>query len=201
MEPEVCTVWGASKSFWCGSEVLVQQEGFHHRHQVPAGTALSSTQPRPQLTHRQELTDQARLRLQKGHLPNGGIEFVQLLCSQCHLGKVIGKDLSSQVEAYIPVILHLLQTAFSSQQAAQLHAWERAAWAQVSVVVSLGYNIPVGRNLEMGENLSKISGGCRCSGTGEGLGISVYGVQWVRNTGVSLQAIVDPKDSEGPGQV
>lgn len=38
-------------------------------------------------------------------------------------------------------------------------------------------------------------------GTAEGLGISVYGVQWVRNTGVSLQAIVDPKDSEGPGQV
>lgn len=72
-----------------------------------------------------------------GHLPYGGVELVQLLCSQYHLGGVISKDLSSQVEAYIPVILHLLHTAFSGQQAAQLHAWERGARALVSVAAGV----------------------------------------------------------------
>lgn len=82
---------------------------------MPVDNGCRSQQPRAAQNHR------------GGHLPYGGVELVQLLCSQRHLGKVIGEDLSSQVEAYIPVILHLLHTAFSGQQAAQLHAW-KGAW-------------------------------------------------------------------------
>lgn len=47
-------------------------------------------------------------------------------------------DLSSQVEANIPVILHLLHTAFSGQQAAQLHAWEGGAWVVLNVITTFG---------------------------------------------------------------
>lgn len=54
-----------------------------------------------------------RCRDEEDHIPYGGVELVQLLCSQYHLDGVIGKDLGSQVESYIPVILHLLHTAFS----------------------------------------------------------------------------------------
>lgn len=74
----------------------------------------------------------------EGYLPYGSVEFVQLLCGQRHLGEVIGEDLRSQVEPYIPVILHLLHAAFPGQQAAQLHAWERGVWALGSVVAGLG---------------------------------------------------------------
>lgn len=56
--------------------------------------------------------------------PDGGFEFEELLRGLDDSGVVAGQDAGTQEEAHIPVTLQLVQAAFFTQQAAQLHAWK-----------------------------------------------------------------------------
>lgn len=56
--------------------------------------------------------------------PDGGFEFEEFLRSPDDPDVVAGEDAGTQKEAYVPVALQLLQTAFFPQQAAELHSWK-----------------------------------------------------------------------------
>lgn len=54
--------------------------------------------------------------------PDGGFKFEEFLGGLDDPGVVAGQDTGTQKEAYIPVALQLVQTAFFPHQAAQLHS-------------------------------------------------------------------------------
>lgn len=54
--------------------------------------------------------------------PGGGFEFEEFLGGLDDPGVVAGQDAGPQEEAHIPVALQLVQAAFLTQQAAQLHS-------------------------------------------------------------------------------
>lgn len=56
--------------------------------------------------------------------PDGGFEFEEFLWGLDDPGVVAGQDAGAQEETNIPVALQLVQAAFFTQEAAQLHSWK-----------------------------------------------------------------------------
>lgn len=55
------------------------------------------------------------------HSPNGSLQPVKFFTGVDDFPVFVGEDVRSEVEADVPVVLHLLQTTLSAQQSVQSH--------------------------------------------------------------------------------
>lgn len=110
-------------------EPLDQLQVLHHRPQVPGGEAHGGGRPKedsPRLLQSLFVVKKTWMNTSAAGnvLPDGRLEFKQLLGSLSGFGDVVGQHAHGEELAHVPIVIHLLQGTFAPQQTVQPHTWD-----------------------------------------------------------------------------
>lgn len=131
LHPEVQNFLFGGLHLWRFGKLFVQNVRLHDWSNIPVIKSRRNT-PRQKkiiIIHKMLIPGQTSDKVLTGHelwhSPHGCFETVEFLWGFDYLLVLVGQNPSPKVEPYIPVIMHLLQTALPTEQTAESDSFPR----------------------------------------------------------------------------